>query len=69
MIHLPEELTLEEFDRIFSSKQVKTIKNSKFLSKDMVIYTQIDGNNDRIYFKGIHYVNRTGIFKVIKYDV
>lgn len=30
------------------------------------IYTQVDGDTDVVYSKGIHYVNRTGVYAVIK---
>lgn len=30
------------------------------------IYTQVDGDNDVVYSRGVHYVNRTGIYAVIK---
>lgn len=30
------------------------------------IYTQVDGDTDVVYSKGIRYVNRTGIYAVVK---
>lgn len=30
------------------------------------IYTQVDGDDDVLYSKGIHYVNRTGVYAVVK---
>lgn len=30
------------------------------------IYTQVDGETDVVYSKGICYVNRTGIYAVVK---
>jgi hypothetical protein len=30
------------------------------------IYTQVDGDTDIVYSKGVHFVNRTGVYAVVR---
>ena len=64
----PDELTCYEIDaypglRIYSSLTWAKKYANKIRGQ---IYTQVDGDTDRIYSKGIRFVNRTGIYAVIK---
>ncbi len=77
----PEELTFDEFDDIKwdFEKQfgLNDDRNLHEICKDAldlikrnngeyVLYTQVDGDDDRVYAKGNHFVNRTGIWWVVK---
>ena len=73
----PDELTFDEFDDMpwIKSKQfgleveanIEEIK--KYAEKiNGQIYTQVDGDQDRMYSKGLRFVNRTGIYEVVKLD-
>ena len=77
----PEELTFEEFDSIkwYSAKQfgldddrsteqiVQQVK--EFAEKTGgQIYTQVDGETDRVYARGLRFVNRTGLYEVVKLE-
>jgi len=78
----PEELTFDEFDSIKwdFEKQFglnddrpcgeiceSIFDHMKKLDGSYVLYTQVDGDDgDRIYEKGNHLVNRTGIWWVVK---
>jgi hypothetical protein len=67
-IEYPYELT---FDQIECYKALRIFEDLKKASgyagkTGGQIYTQVDGDTDRIYSKGIHYVNRTGIYAVVK---
>ena len=73
----PDELTLDEFDDLpwIESKQfgldrqanIEEIK--KYAEKTSgQIYTQVEGDQDRVYSKGLRFVNRTGIYEVVKLD-
>jgi len=78
----PDELTFDEFDAIRwdiekqfgleddSSNNVieqKAVKFIKLHQHTLVLYTQVDGDSgDRIYAKGHHIVNRTGIWWAVK---
>ncbi len=76
----PDELTLDEFDEMFYTGKAKARQFSleKEASIEEVvqyakktggqIYTQVDGDQDRMYSKGLHFVNRTGIYEVVKLD-
>ncbi|SMH71300.1 hypothetical protein [Candidatus Nitrosotalea okcheonensis] len=73
----PDEMTLDEFDEMpwIKSKQfgldrqasIEEIK--KYAEKiSGQIYTQVDGDQDRMYSKGLRFVNRTGIYEVVRLD-
>ena len=73
----PDELTLDEFDDMLwtGEKQFGLEKDAnideikKYAKKiDGQIYTQVDGEEDRVYSKGLRFVNRTGIYEVVKLD-
>jgi hypothetical protein len=77
MKEYPDELTMDEFDDMpwIKTKQfgldgqanIEEIK--KYAEKiSGQIYTQVDGDQDRIYSKGLRFVNRTGIYEVVKLD-
>jgi len=74
----PDELTFDQFDDISwdKSKQFGLYDNreNRLIAKDVLayaikhhgqIYTQVDGNTDRIYSKGLRFVNRTGMYEVV----
>lgn len=78
----PDELTFDEFDSIKwdfekqfgldDDRPLRPILQEAFnlIKKNngkFVLYTQVDGDDgDRIYEKGHHLVNRTGIWWVVK---
>lgn len=75
----PEELTFDEFDDMpwDSAKQFGLNDNRELseIVKDVLafaektkgqIYTQVDGDEDRIYSRGMQFVNRTGLWEVVK---
>jgi len=78
----PETLTFDQFDDIgwdyekqfglndprrngiILEEAVKIIRKSKH---DLVLYTQVDGDSgERLYSRGHHLVNRTGIWWVVR---
>lgn len=76
----PDELTLDEFDEMFYTGKAKVrqfgldkeadvqdvLKYAKKIGGQ--IYTQVDGEKDRMYSKGPRFVNRTGIYEVVKLE-
>jgi len=71
---MPLILTVEECDDyiyvVFSNEYdfINLYRAQKFVKQSNgILYTQIDGEKDRVYSKGIHFVNRTGIYLVV-YD-
>ena len=76
----PDELTLDEFDEMFYTGKAKTRQFGldkeadvrdvlKYAKKiDGQIYTQVDCEKDRTYSKGPRFVDRTGIYEVVKLD-
>jgi hypothetical protein len=76
----PDELTLDEFDDMFYTGKAKARQFGldKEASIEEVrqyaqktggqIYTQVDGDDDRMYSKGLRFVNRTGLYEVVKLD-
>lgn len=76
----PDELTLDEFDEMFYTGRAKTRQFGleqeanvqevlKYANKiGGQIYTQVDGDQDRIYSKGLRFVNRTGVYEVVKLE-
>ena len=76
----PDELTLDEFDEMFYTGKAKVRQFGldkeadvqdvlKYARKiDGQIYTQVDGDKDRMYSKGLRFVNRTGLYEVVKLE-
>ncbi len=77
----PEELTFDQFDDIgwdfeqqFGLDDPRAnspiVREAFDLIKkhngELVLYTQVDGEEDRVYVRGHHVVNRTGIWWVVK---
>ena len=67
-IEYPDELTCEQIEcyktlRIFEDLKKASSHAAKIGGQ---IYTQVDGDTDILYSKGIRFVNRTGIYAVIK---
>lgn len=71
-----ESLTFEDLDNLDSSLDYRVfslehefenrLETKKFAKTvDGEIYTQVDGEKDRVYSKGIHFVNNTGIYLVL----
>ena len=67
-IEYPDEMTCDQMCQ-YKTFEIfdDLIKAKNYAEKDKgQIYTQVDGDADVVYSKGIHYVNRTGIYAVIK---
>ena len=76
----PDELSLDEFDGMFYTGKAKAKQFGLEKEADVQevvqyakkiggqIYTQVDGDEDRMYSKGLRFVNRTGIYEVVKLD-
>ncbi len=76
----PDELTLDEFDAMFYTGRAKArqfgLEKEASIAEVLQyaqktggqIYTQVDGEQDRMYSKGLRFVNRTGIYEVVKLD-
>jgi hypothetical protein len=75
----PDELTFDQFDMLkWDDEKQFGLSDDRALheiAKDVrtyaqvtggQIYTQIDGEEDRVYARGMHLVNRTGIWWVVK---
>lgn len=67
-IEYPDELTCDQMEkykifRIFQDAEKAHLYAKKSNGQ---IYTQVDGDDDVVYSKGIHYVNRTGQYAVVK---
>ncbi len=77
----PEELTPEEFDSTKwdfakqfgldddrpTNQIVQQVK--EFAQKTSgQIYTQVDGDTDRVYSRGLRFVNRTGLYEIVKLE-
>jgi len=73
----PDELTFDQFDKMgWKSKQFGLNDDRHYgeIARDVLafakksggqIYTQVDGDNDRLYSKGMRFVNRTGLWEVV----
>ena len=73
----PDELTFDQFDDMgWESKQfgLEDERSLTEIVQDVIdyaldtegqIYTQVDGDRDRMYSKGLRFVNRTGLYEVI----
>ena len=65
----PEELTLDEFDDHhwdfvkISEGGAKIDRLAKMYLG--MRYTQVDGENDRVYLRGVHVVNATGVYAFV----
>lgn len=77
----PEELTFEEFDSIkwefakqFGLDDDRPIDQIVQEIKEFAqktggqIYTQVDGETDRVYSRGLRFVNGTGLYEVVKLE-
>ncbi|MEM3143170.1 MAG: hypothetical protein QXW91_00875 [Candidatus Nitrosotenuis sp.] len=67
-IEYPDEMTCDQMGRYKTFRIFQDAKKAWTYAKktDGQIYTQVDGDIDVVYSKGIHYVNKTGIYAVIK---
>ena len=67
-IEYPDELTFDEIEAYPELKIYSSLGWAKKYAQKIggQVYTQVDGDTDRLYSKGIRYVNRTGIYAVIK---
>jgi len=73
----PDELTFDQFDDMgWESKQfgLDDDRSLTEIVEDVIayaletkgqIYTQVDGDTDRVYSKGLRFVNRTGLYEVV----
>ena len=77
----PDELTFDEFDAFgFDfSKQfgLEDDRPNGLIAADVKkyadehncqIYTQVDGDKDCVYSRGLRFVNRTGLYEVVRKD-
>ncbi len=64
----PEALTIRQIERYKTLKIFDDLDAAKkhWGKIGGAIYTQVDGKHDRVYSKGIHLVNRTGIYAVVQ---
>lgn len=67
-IEYPEEVNCDQIERYKTFEIFDDLMKAKgYAEKNKgQIYTQVDGDKDVVYSKGIHYVSRTGIYAVIK---
>lgn len=67
-IEYPDELTCDQMCGYKVFKIFQDVRKAHGYSKKISgqIYTQVDGDTDVVYSKGIHYVNRTGVYAVVK---
>jgi hypothetical protein len=67
-IEYPDEMTCDQMGRYKTFRIFQDAKRAMGYAEKAhgEIYTQVDGDIDVVYSKGIHYVNRTGIYAVIK---
>lgn len=67
-IKYPDELTCDQIECYKTLKMFDDLKKAKDYSDKMKghIYTQVDGDGDILYSKGIRFVNRTGRYAVVK---
>lgn len=78
----PEELTFDEFDSIKWDLELQFGLDDDDVSADQIvrqvkefaqkidgqIYTQVDGETERVYSRGLRFVNRTGLYEVVKLE-
>jgi len=64
----PDELTFDQIECYKTLRIFEDLKKARGHAAKIggQIYTQVDGDADRLYSKGIRLVNRTGIYAVIK---
>lgn len=64
----PDELTCDQIECYKTLRIFEDLKKAKDYSDKTKghIYTQIDGDGGIMYSRGIRFVNRTGIYGVIK---
>ena len=63
----PEELSLGEMDELVSEVFDGLDKAIEYVKEHGgQVYTQVDGEKDRMYTRGVHVVNRTGMYAVVK---
>ncbi len=64
----PDEMTCDRMCGYKTFRIFEDVKKAKGYAEKTrgEIYTQVDGDEDVVYSKGIHYVNRTGIYAVLK---
>jgi hypothetical protein len=67
-VECPDEMTCDQMGRYKTFRIFQDVKIAYGYAKKTngQIYTQVDGDTDVVYSKGIHYVNRTGVYAVIK---
>lgn len=63
-IEYPDEMTCDQMGHYKTFRIFQDIEKALNYTKEISgqIYTQIDGDNDVVYSKGVHYVNRTGVY-------
>jgi len=69
----PDQLTIRQSGRYKNFESFYELDEAKAFAKRTrgQIYTQVDSGSDypdRLYSKGIHFVNRTGVYIVVKYS-
>lgn len=66
-IEYPDEMTCDQMGRYKNFEIFQDVKKAVRYAKNVngQIYTQVDGDGDILYSKGIRFVNRTGRYAVI----
>ncbi len=66
----PNELDIDQLDAYSELHLFDNLQEAKLCATNTggQIYTQVDSDPDILYSKGIHLINRTGIYAVIKSD-
>lgn len=54
----------ETFDELETAKKFMELFKQGLSERDIEIYTQVDGDRRTYYLRGIHVVNRTGVYLV-----
>lgn len=67
-IEYPDELTCDQIECYKTLRIFEDLKKAKKYSEKMKghIYTQVDSDGGILYSKGIRFVNRTGMYAVVK---
>ncbi|MEX0656260.1 MAG: hypothetical protein WD154_01780 [Nitrosopumilaceae archaeon] len=67
-IEYPDELACYEIEAYLGLRMYSSLARAKKYADKIrgQIYTQVDGDGDILYSKGIRFVNRTGIYAVIR---
>lgn len=57
-------MQFETFDEIEVAKTFRDALEKSISGRKAQLYTQVDADEDVVYDKGVHFVNRTGVYLV-----